>query len=674
MKKLLFLASLFGCSTVALAQLPVSTATENKNAVLEEFTGIYCTFCPDGHLRAQQFADANPGDVVLINIHAGGYANPQGSDPDFRTPWGAAIDGQSGLAGYPAGTMNRRVFTGHQQGSGTAQSRGSWATTGAIIVGEGSYANIAMEATLDFGTGVLTVDVETYFTGVASGAMSKLNVAVLQSNVEGPQTGMAANPGQVLPNGNYSHNHMLRELLTGQWGVDVPTTQGVVNSYTYTWTVPNDINGVAVALADLEVVSFLAESQQEIVTGTKGPITFNLPPGMSIADMEAVGSMATPAGYCNSSVVPEFTIKNNEAFAVDSAEASFTLNGATPVTMWVTNIPANGTKVVTFPSATLSPGENAFNFGVSVNGVSKYVDVVSSNNSNGDTKIISVNPTPFGTFHTEGFEGLAQGTPAPPNALQINPNGSNAFVVHKGINTQVITWGEIGGYGNSINTYRFRNFNNPVGEEVDLLFEKLDLTSVVNNEIRFVYAYAQYGTEADGLDVSVSNDCGATWNSVWYKDGSDLATTANVSTGDFYPKAADWKSVNLNLAAYDGDAELMIRFKGISAFGNNVYVDDIMLVNSANVSLEENDVLSSINVYPNPSSANTNVEFDLTNTSIVNVTLTDLTGKLISQPVNGEMTEGNHKVSLDLSNVQAGVYLVEITVNGVSKIEKLIVE
>lgn len=673
MKKLLFLASLFGCSTVALAQLPVSTATENKNAVLEEFTGIYCTFCPDGHLIAQQFADANPGDVVLINIHAGGYANPNGNDPDFRTPWGAAIDGQSGLAGYPAGTMNRRIFTGHQQGTGTAQSRGSWATTGAMVIGEGSYANIALEATLDFGTGVLTVDVETYFTGVAPAAMSKLNVAVLQSNIEGPQTGMAANPAQVLPNGNYSHNHMLRELLTGQWGVDVPTTQGVTNSYSYTWTVPNDINGVPVSLADLEVVGFLSETQQGIVTGAEGPITFNLPPGMSLADMEAVGTMSVPAGYCTGSIVPEFSVQNNEAFAVDSVEASYSLSGGTPVTMWVTNVPANGSKMATFPSATLSPGENSFNFAVSVKGVSKYVDVVTNNNANGETNIIAVNPTPFATFHSEGFEGLQVGAPAPANAIQINPTGALVYVVSKAVNTTVITWGEIGGYGNSVNVYRFRNFNIPAGEEVDLVFEKLDLSNSVNNEIRFVYAYAQYGTEADGLDVSVSDDCGVTWNSVWYKDGSDLATTASTQDA-YYPRPAEWASAGIDISAYDGTAELMVKFKGISQFGNNLYVDDIMMVNSINFSVEENTVLSSVNVYPNPSSANTNVEFDLTNTSDVNITLTDLTGKLISQPVNGEMTEGNHTVAIDLDNVEAGVYLVEITINGASKIEKLVVK
>ncbi len=49
------------------AQTFVSTTAENKNVVLEEFTGIYCTYCPDGHVVAQGIQDANPNDVVLIN-------------------------------------------------------------------------------------------------------------------------------------------------------------------------------------------------------------------------------------------------------------------------------------------------------------------------------------------------------------------------------------------------------------------------------------------------------------------------------------------------------------------------------------------------------------------------------------------------------------------------------
>ena len=70
-------------------------------------------FCPDGHVIGQGLHDANPNDVFLINIHTGGYSNPNGpNDPDFNTIYGAAIGTASGLAGYPAGTVNRATFSG----------------------------------------------------------------------------------------------------------------------------------------------------------------------------------------------------------------------------------------------------------------------------------------------------------------------------------------------------------------------------------------------------------------------------------------------------------------------------------------------------------------------------------------------------------------------------------
>ncbi len=93
-----------------VAQTIVSTSPENKNVILEEFTGIHCGYCPQGHAIAQSIQDANPNDVFLINIHQGGYATPGTGEPDFRTDFGDAIAGQSGLTGYPAGTVNRHIF------------------------------------------------------------------------------------------------------------------------------------------------------------------------------------------------------------------------------------------------------------------------------------------------------------------------------------------------------------------------------------------------------------------------------------------------------------------------------------------------------------------------------------------------------------------------------------
>ena len=45
-KNLLFILCL-GISSVMMSQTFVSTTAENKNVVLEEFTGIHCGYCPD---------------------------------------------------------------------------------------------------------------------------------------------------------------------------------------------------------------------------------------------------------------------------------------------------------------------------------------------------------------------------------------------------------------------------------------------------------------------------------------------------------------------------------------------------------------------------------------------------------------------------------------------------
>ncbi|MFA5417324.1 MAG: hypothetical protein WC341_02590 [Bacteroidales bacterium] len=102
MKKNLLVLFMFVAFAANLgAQTLVSTEVQKKNVVLEEFTGIHCQYCPDGHAIAQAMQNENPGRVVLVNIHQGSFAVPSGSEPDFRTPFGDAIANQTGLTGYP---------------------------------------------------------------------------------------------------------------------------------------------------------------------------------------------------------------------------------------------------------------------------------------------------------------------------------------------------------------------------------------------------------------------------------------------------------------------------------------------------------------------------------------------------------------------------------------------
>ena len=385
MKKGLLLTTLTALGFAGFAQTFVSTSPENRNAVLEEFTGIYCTFCPDGHLRAQQLHDANPNDVVLVNVHVGSYANPSGADPDFRTSFGSALANQSGVCGYPAGTMNREYFPNYFQTDnngdpcGTepiAQSRGSWQTTGALVIAESSPVNVAAQASLDLSTGKLTVVAEAYYTGNAVESTNYLTVAVLQSGVIGPQTGSSANPTQVNPDGTYTHNHMLRHFMTGQWGEDVtPTTTGSFFTDTYVWDVPADINGVPVDLNNLSVVVYIAEGHKDILTGSEA--------AMSVVSPNAYDALPAaidvPDFVCGNEITPKVTIQNMGNETMTSLSIMYSINGAAAQTYnWTGSLSTANTEVVTLPSMTFThlPTNT---FWVATSGPNGQADLVQSN-------------------------------------------------------------------------------------------------------------------------------------------------------------------------------------------------------------------------------------------------------------------------------------------------------
>jgi PKD repeat protein len=285
---LLLLPCLFGLNNI-VAQTIVGTDPENKNVILEEFTGIHCTYCPQGHQIAQGIQNANPG-VVLINIHTGSYANPSGGEPDFRTSWGDAIAGQSGLTGYPAGTVNRHIFSGLSQGSGTAMSRGNWSSASSQILAQASYANVGLESYINVETRELTVNVEVYYTADSPESTNLINVAILQDSIYGPQTGGGAG-------NNYNHMHMLRHLVTGQWGLEITTTTaGTLYQNTLTYTIPNDYNDVEVILEHLEVVGFITETSQELISGSRGTVSFSGGPDPLTAGFEAEETQFCDAG------------------------------------------------------------------------------------------------------------------------------------------------------------------------------------------------------------------------------------------------------------------------------------------------------------------------------------------------------------------------------------------
>ncbi len=655
-------------SVIVNAQTFVSTTPENKNTVLEEFTGIHCGYCPDGHKRAQELKDANPDDVVLVNIHVGGYAVPSTGEPDFRTPYGTAIDAQADVSGYPAGTINRTDYTsqGWDMDGGTAMSRGNWSSASALILAEASYVNVAAQASIDLSTRVLTVDVEAYYT--ANGAASNnVNVALLQNNIPGPQSGGSTwNPSQILPNGDYNHGHMLRHLLTGQWGdINTSTTSGDLYTNTFTYTIPNDLNGVVYDLFNLEVVVFIAEGQQVIVTGSDASMSFIVPPGYSLVDVEAATNMALPASYCDRDITPDITVTYNGTSTIDTYEVSYSLDGATPVTQAGTNLAASASSTISFPQITLNNGSHNIAYNVNTDGTMDIDSIPANNDVNSET-INTVSPTPFSISHGEGFESYSPGSEAVNNVVLLNPNGESTYVVDNTV-SQSVTW-PLGAFGNSDQSWRMRFYTWAQGSEATLVFENIDLSTWggangTSSDLFFSYSYAQYSAENDRLEVLVSKDCGATWIPVFDEQGTGLATAPAVSTGHFYPGINQWAKVNVDMSYYDGESSIMIAFKGTSDFGNNLYLDDIALWNYSTIE-ETASASFQVRTYPNPINDLGQLELTLVNKADVQVSVYDMLGQMIIPVNSGVLAAGEHHFDIVTEGLENGIYLVKVEVDG----------
>ena len=187
-KKHYIFTLLFMITLVMHCQTIVSTSPENKKVVLEEFTGISCGWCPDGHIIAQNIQNNNPENVFLINIHQGGFSNPGNGQPDFRTPFGNALAGQVGANFYPSGTINR---------NSNALGRGSWNGAANSVLGQDSNVNLGIEADIDVQTNEMTIHLEAFYTANSPESSNLLNIALLQNNTFGPQTdytGTVENP------------------------------------------------------------------------------------------------------------------------------------------------------------------------------------------------------------------------------------------------------------------------------------------------------------------------------------------------------------------------------------------------------------------------------------------------------------------------------------------------
>ncbi|KAF5039515.1 Outer membrane protein Omp28 [anaerobic digester metagenome] len=638
MKHVLSFALLLGFGMSLNAQTIVSTTADNKKVVLEEFTGANCTYCPDGHKIANQLMDANPGEFFAINVHQGSFAPTSPASINYTTTYGNSLGTQAGAAsiGWPCGTINRHQYTG----SVLAMGRGSWGTYTTTALAQSSPVNIAIDVDLDYATREMTVLVEVYYTATSSASTNNLNVAILQDWVKGPQVGSSANPTYVTSDGQYWHMHMFRDFITGQWGITIPqTTIGTFWDSTFVFNVPASYGAIPVELPNLKVVAFVAEGQTEILTADEAAV----PPAPIDASVSAIAGF--PTSYCSSSFTPAVTIMNKGANALTSCDIDYSLDGgATQTYNWTGSIATGVTTVVNLPSQTITTsGSHSF--------------TAATNNPNAGTDYNTVNDSYAESFTAFVGSGSAPVTEAftstvfPPAGFASDDFGGD------GKNWARSTSGHSAAGSAYANFYSISS-----GQKDDLFIIPLDFSSATSMGLSFYVAYRQYSTENDKLQVDVSTDCGTTWSTKWNKSGTTLATGA-ATTSSFTPTAAEWRQEIVDLSSYAGQSEVLIRFRATSAYGNNLYVDDINL--SPTAAISENEIGSAISVYPNPANDLTTVSVNSASSVNAVVTVVNTLGEVVFNSSTW-LNNGLNNLNINTENLDNGVYYISVqTTEGV---------
>lgn len=237
--------------------LYVDTTLQYRNILIEELTGRKCYYCSDGHKEADYVANIYKGKAFIINLHVGDLAS---GDPDYRTVEGETIYNTLKGCGLPCAYINRYPW-GYT--NLYPKDRGDYSLCSYKINCKPAYINIAAQSVIDKATRKLTVNIQAYFTDT-TGDTSLLNVALLQNNILGPQSGANVYYPEHYDSitGLYTHNHMLRAMLTGTWGEVIPYNgKGTLYNHTITYTIPEKLGkgNIDVVLEDLEILVFVTQ-------------------------------------------------------------------------------------------------------------------------------------------------------------------------------------------------------------------------------------------------------------------------------------------------------------------------------------------------------------------------------------------------------------------------------
>ena len=338
--------------------------------------------------------------------------------------------------------------------------------------------------------------------------------------------------------------------------------------------------------------------------------------------------------YCSCSANPTVDLQNVGSAPLTSATLTINFDGQTSTYDWTGSLNTYEKATVTLPQITSTvDGEHTYTVTVStVNGVA---DPDTSWNTQTATFNVAISPS--SSAIDEDFS----------NGIPSTWSNSDGLLETYHLN---------GSHGNAV-VFAAYNFDSGTISELNLPFENLSTLS--NPVLVFDLAHKRYSTSySERLRVLYSINCGATWQSLYTKSGNNLATTTGTTTSSYMPSDNDWRDEIIDLSGITDNDDVIIKFEFRSGWGNNVWIDNVKVMNGTGIEEIANDV----NVYPNPATDVINIT---TPDNVLRVEIFNMQGQL----VKAEAGNVNNISVRDLAN---GIYTLKLTTDNGSSVHKIV--
>ncbi|MCZ2356822.1 MAG: T9SS type A sorting domain-containing protein [Bacteroidia bacterium] len=242
-------------------------------------------------------------------------------------------------------------------------------------------------------------------------------------------------------------------------------------------------------------------------------------------------------------------------------------------------------------------------------------------------------------------------------------------------------WTYESGFNQSTACVRMACANYPsMGQRDGLITPSLNFTGVAHPKLSFSLAYntmyferlAASGSDPisyfydynDTLAVYASEDCGQTYQRVFYKGGTDLKTTSrNSYNGLIFSQLAqdEWKKFEIDLTPFANKTNVQFRIETINGYGNHVYLDDLhIFADTASVSRESAMNQLTAQVFPNPNNGLMYITTETQSQEEITVSVWDVHGKNLKTIQYKPVSKQTVSLNLHEENLIPGIYLLKI--------------